>query len=171
MTQRFEIDTLYTVSIDKCLKYMADEGLNEHLSSLPGLSHRRVSALKSNGVIREWSVDVGWGETLPELVRRVIGQEHLHWTQSFRMNLDTLRMTFDVSHPFPSAVLEVSGEGHLSACGTEGCRVCLRVSITSRLPVVGRRLETLVAQKAKETMETDAAYRQDYIRKMEGEDP
>ncbi len=166
MTTDLHLRTEFDVGARACLILMSDPELHEELGRLKGIAHREMRNMRVENGVRTWQVEVALFEKAPAFIRDLLPGEQLRWVQKFRLDQETLAITISVEHPLPDKALHVDGEGGIVELEPgERSALDMVIHISSGLPLIGKRLEKLLADRLKTMMEVDFEIRRTYLKR------
>lgn len=153
------------------MKLMADPDMHAYVTQQLGSVRRRMVDEVHEGSRIRWTMAIDFLEELPSWTRSLISTRVLMWKQHFELDLDRGHFTFRVDHPFPAGWLEADGEGWVTPRGAACIDWNMKVRLRSQLPMVGGRLEKLVASRTQELMERDMDLRLRYLAEQQKRPP
>ncbi|MFM7203748.1 MAG: DUF2505 family protein [Myxococcota bacterium] len=149
------------------MKLMADPQMHAYVTQKLGTVRRRQVNEEHEGSIIRWTMAIDFMEELPSWTRSLISTKSLMWQQHFEMDLEKGHFQFRVAHPFPSSWMEADGEGWVKPQGAAQIDWKMTVRLRSQLPLLGGRIEKLVATRTQELMEKDMDLRLRYLSKQQ----
>ncbi len=163
MTTRVVVTSLFDLPLEEWVGFMSDPGLHRYLTTLPGITRRRLCNLRQTGTVRTWDVELAVREQIPRAVRSLVPGDGLNWVQRFSIDMSIGSLEFRIDHPFPRQLAEITGHGQISSTGPRQCALELEVVITSRVPMLAGRIEAFVADMVKRKLDEDSQFRRDYV--------
>lgn len=117
---------------------------------------RELATEQVNGPVVERRRRTRLAQELPGVVKKVLGADSLEWVELARLNRERNRLEWAVEMPRAVASrVDVHGTTRVRADGDESIRT-ITGEISVRIPVVGGRVEAIVAKSLTESYEAAA---------------
>lgn len=161
----FRTSSVFDVSLARFVAVSQEPQLLDYLSKAGGLAKREVFDRVEDANTVSWKVRIAVNESMPATIKKLMGSQQLMWTNAFTMDKRTQRMTLRVVDSHVEKFLDVRGEVTLYVDAPYRTRMELVCDVRSKVPLVGKSLESFIAEKVISGWDKDCQSRAEYIRK------
>jgi hypothetical protein len=160
---RIHLSHWFDAAVRRVQEAMLDPAFEAQLVDLPSVAEREVIEVveRPDGTARR-VVHYRFGGSLPSIVRRTIGGDTISWDEICVVGVGLDEWRIDIRPKIFAAGFDARGAFTFKP-DDDGCLRELRVDLKVKVPVVGGRVERVIAEGLTDSVEAEARLLTEYL--------